>query len=111
MRLLVSAGVIFGVAYLSAGWLLQVEDFAAAIWAAAVLALLNVFVRPVVGLLSLPITIVTLGAFALVLNAVMIYVVAWIVPGVETAGFIQTVLAAIIISVASAFFAETLDKD
>lgn len=111
LRMLVSAVTIFGVAYLSDMWLLSVDDFMAALWAALVLSLLNAFVRPVLGLLSLPITIVTLGLFALVLNALMIYLVAWIVPGVETTGFIQTMLAALLISLVSAFFASAIDKE
>ncbi len=96
-------------AYLSGGWLLSVESFAAALWAALVLSIVNAVVRPVVGLLSLPITILTLGLFALVLNALMIYLVAWIVPGVATNGFFPTLLAAIIISLATAFLASALE--
>ena len=111
IRLGVSAAVIFGVAYLSGGWLLQVDDFVAALWAALVLSIINAVVRPILGLLSLPITILTLGLFALVLNAFMIYLVAWVVPGVETTGFIQTMLAAIIISLATAIISSAIDKD
>lgn len=110
LRMLVSAAVIFGVAYLSGGWLLGVEDFVAALWAAAVLSLLNALVRPVIGFLSLPITVLTLGLFALVLNALMLYLVAWVVPGVETTGFIQTMIAAVVISLVTAFFSAAIDK-
>ena len=102
IRLLITALVIFGVAYLSGGWLLSVENFVAAFWAALVLAIVNAVVRPVVGLLSLPITLLTFGLFALVLNAFMIYLVAWVVPGVATNGFFPTLLAAIVISISTA---------
>ena len=111
LRMLVSAAVIFGVAYLSGGWLLGVDDFVAALWAAVVLSLLNALVRPVIGLLSLPITVLTLGLFALVLNAFMIYIVAWVVPGVETTGFFQTLIAALLISIVSAFFSAAIDRE
>lgn len=111
LRMLVGAAVIFGVAYLSGGWLLQVEGFVAALWAAVVLAVVNAFVRPVVKILSLPITIVTLGLFALVVNALMIYLVAWVVPGVETTGFFPTVLAAIIIAAVTSLFTKAIDRD
>ena len=111
LRMLVSAAVIFGVAYLSGGWLLEVDTFVAALWAAVVLAVVNAFVRPVVKILSLPITIITLGLFALVVNAAMIYLVAWIVPGVYTTGFFPTVLAAIIISVVTSLFTTLIDND
>ncbi len=111
LRMLVSAAAIFGVAYLSGGWLLDVDSFTAALWAAAVLALLNAFVRPVLGFLSLPITVLTLGLFALVLNALMLYIVAWLVPGVEITGFFQTLIAAVLISVVSTFFSSAIDRD
>jgi putative membrane protein len=111
LRMVVSAAVIFGVAYLSGGWLLEVDGPVAALWAAIVLAVVNAFVRPVVKLLSLPITILTLGLFALVVNAAMIYLVAWIVPGVDTTGFFATVIAALIISAATSLFTRLIDKD
>ena len=107
-RLLISALVIFGVAYLSGGWLLSVDNFTAALWAALVLAVVNAVVRPIVGLLSLPITILTFGLFALVLNALMILLVAWVVPGVDTNGFFPTLLAAIIISISTAVLSSAL---
>lgn len=111
LRMVVSAAVIFGVAYLSDGWLLSVDGFVAALWAALVLAVVNAFVRPVVKILSLPITILTLGLFALVVNAAMIYLVAWVVPGVDTTGFLPTIVAAIIISVVTSLFTRLIDKD
>lgn len=111
LRMLVSAAVIFGVAYLSGGWLLEVDTFVAALWAAVVLAVVNAFVRPVVKILSLPITILTLGLFALVVNALMIYLVAWIVPGVDTTGFLPTMIAAVIISAVTSLFTAAIDRD
>ncbi|MFU8890558.1 MAG: phage holin family protein [Anaerosomatales bacterium] len=111
LRMVVSAAVIFGVAYLSGGWLLSVDSFVAALWAALVLAVVNAFVRPVVKVLSLPITLLTLGLFALVVNAAMIYLVAWVVPGVDTTGFFQTVLAAIVIAIVTSLFTAAIDKD
>ena len=111
LRMLVSAAVIFGVAYLSGGWLLEVDTFVAALWAAVVLAVVNAFVRPVVKILSLPITVLTLGLFALVVNALMIYLVAWIVPGVDTTGFLPTMIAAVIISAVTSLFTAAIDRD
>lgn len=103
IRMLISALALFGVAYVSDGTLLQVESFwPEAVIAALVLAVVNVTVKPIVSLFSLPITFITLGLFSIVINALMLYVVAWIVPGVETVGFWQTVLASIIIGLLSA---------
>lgn len=112
LRMLVSAAAIFGVAYLSGGWLLDVETFwPAAVIAALVLALVNAIVKPIVHIFSLPVTILTLGLFSLVINAAMLYLVAYFVDGVNTTGFIQTVLAALAISVVTSVGTKLLDKD
>lgn len=111
MRLLITAAVIFGVAYFSGGSLLAVDGAMAAFWAAVVLGLVNMFVKPIVSLLSLPITILTLGLFALVINALMLNIVAALVPGVSTVGFFQTLLAALLISFASSALTKITEKD
>ena len=65
------------------------------------LGVVNAFVRPLAFILTLPITIVTLGLFLLVLNAGMVALVAWIVPGFTIASFWTAVGAAIIVSIVS----------
>jgi putative membrane protein len=65
------------------------------------LGIINAFVRPVVVILTLPLTILTLGLFLLVVNAAMIGLVSVIVPGFHVHGLIPGVLAAIITGVAS----------
>jgi putative membrane protein len=69
--------------------------------AAAVLGLLNVIVRPILYLLTLPITIVTLGLFLLILNAVMLELTAWLVPGFDIDGFGWAIVGALLLSVIS----------
>jgi putative membrane protein len=69
--------------------------------AAIVLGVVNAFVRPLAFILTLPITIVTLGLFLLVLNAAMVGLVAWLVPGFQVAGFWTAVGAALIVSLVS----------
>lgn len=71
------------------------------ILAAIVLGVVNAFVRPLAFILTLPITIVTLGLFLLVLNAGMVAFVAWLVPGFEISGFWTAMGAAIIVSLVS----------
>jgi putative membrane protein len=111
-RMLISAAAVFGVAYLSDGKLLSVESFfPAAVFAALVLAVVNAVIKPVVHFFSLPVTIMSLGLFALVINAGMLYVVAWIVPGVDTTGFLATVAAALIISFANAIGTRVAEGD
>jgi putative membrane protein len=71
------------------------------ILAAIVLGVVNAVVRPLAFILTLPITVVTLGLFLLVLNAGMVGLVAWLVPGFEVSGFWTAVGAAVIVSLVS----------
>ena len=73
----------------------------ALIWAAIALGLINAFVRPVLVLLTLPLTILTLGLFLLLLNAGMLNLAGWFVDGFEVTGFWSAVFGAIVISVVS----------
>ena len=66
--------------------------------AALLLGIVNAFVRPVIVILTLPVTLLTLGLFLLVINALMILLVAWFLPGFMVAGFWSAVGAAIIVS-------------
>jgi putative membrane protein len=67
--------------------------------AALLLGVCNALVRPVLVLLTLPITVVTLGLFLLVVNAAVLGLVAWLVPGFSVAGFLPALLGSVIISI------------
>lgn len=69
--------------------------------AGLLLGLVNAFVRPVVTILTLPITLLTLGLFLLVVNAAMIGLVGWLIPGFEVDGLVPAILAAIVTGVVS----------
>ena len=71
--------------------------------AAAVLGLLNAIVRPILFVLTLPITVVTVGLFLLVLNAIMLELTAWLVPGFDIDGFGWAIVGALVLSVISLF--------
>lgn len=75
--------------------------------AAFLLGLVNAFVRPLLVILTLPLTIVTLGLFLLVVNGLMLMLVAWMLPGFALAGFWTAVLGAIV-SALAAWFASSL---
>jgi putative membrane protein len=77
------------------------ESAAKLIVAALMLGVVNAFVRPLAFILTLPLTVLTLGLFLLVLNAGMVALVAWIVPGFEISGFWTAVGTALIVSVVS----------
>lgn len=105
LRILVTGGVIFGIAFLLPEFI-EVTSVQAALAAALVLALVNVFIRPVVMLLTLPLNFMTLGLFTLVINALMLYITAYWVGGFALAGFWQAIFAAMLISVVSSFLAK-----
>ncbi len=69
--------------------------------AAAVLGLLNAIVRPILVVLTLPLTIVTLGLFLIILNAVMLELTAWLVQGFRIQSFGWAIAAAVILGLIS----------
>ena len=77
------------------------ESTAKLIVAGLMLGVVNAFVRPLAFILTLPLTVLTLGFFLLVLNAGMVALVAWIVPGFEISGFWTAVGTALIVSLVS----------
>ena len=77
------------------------DSTAKLIVAAIMLGIVNAIVRPLAFILTLPITVLTLGLFLLVLNAGMVALVAWVVPGFTISGFWTAVGAALIVSLVS----------
>ena len=71
--------------------------------AAAVLGLLNAIVKPILFVLTLPITVVTLGLFLLVLNAIMLELTAFLVRGFRIEGFLWAIVGALVLSIISLF--------
>ena len=80
---------------------IQIAGTGTLVAAALLLGIVNAVVRPLVLLFTLPITVLTLGLFLLVLNAGMVALVAWVVPGFTIAGFWTAVGTAIIVSLVS----------
>ena len=93
LRWLINAAALLLAAYLIPGF--AVSSFYAALIAALVLGLLNALIRPLLILLTLPITVLTLGLFTLVINAALILFMGTIVKGVAIAGFGPAFLAAL----------------
>jgi len=77
---------------------IQVDGAKAAVLAALLLGLINATLRPLLLILTLPLTLLTLGAFALVINGAMLALAARFVEGVHVAGFGSAVLGAIVVS-------------
>jgi putative membrane protein len=99
VRALVNAATIALAAALLPG--IRLEGAWPALLAGLVLGLVNALVRPVLVILTLPLTLLTLGLFLLVLNGLCLALTAWLVPGLDIDGFLAAVLGALVISVVS----------
>ena len=95
LRLIINALIILGLAYYLPG--IAVESFYAALIIALLLGLLNAVIRPILILLTLPVTILTLGLFTLVINALLFWFVSTVVKGFDVAGFGPAFLGALIL--------------
>jgi putative membrane protein len=93
---LLSAAALLAVAYLYSG--VAVTSFGAALLAAAVLGALNLVLRPVLILLTLPVTVLTLGLFLFVVNALMFWAAAGLLSGLDVRGFGAALLGSLIYS-------------
>lgn len=99
LRLLLNGVAVFLAAQVIPG--IGVSGPGAAIVAGVALGLVNAIVRPVLILLTLPATVITLGLFIFVVNAICLGLAAWFVPGFTISGFIPALIGALIISVIS----------
>ena len=98
-QLIVVAVLLFVVAKIVPG--IEVKSGGSALGAALVLGLVNALVRPLVVFLTLPITLLTLGLFLLVVNALMFMLAAAIVPGFSVKGLVPALLGSLLLSVFS----------
>jgi putative membrane protein len=96
LRLVVNAVAVFLAANLVPG--IHVTGPATAILAGLILGLVNAVIKPILFVLTLPFTILTLGLFIFVVNAICLALVAWLVPGFSIAGFGAAFLGALVIS-------------
>ena len=99
VRWLLLAAALLLVAHLSPG--VSVNSFGAALVAALVLGLLNILVRPLLVLLTLPVTVLTLGLFLFVINALMFWAAAGLLSGFHVDGFGSALVGSVIYSIAS----------
>ena len=96
---LINAAALFALPFLMSS--VTVTNVGAALVAALVLGLVNTLVRPILVLLTLPVTFLSLGLFLLVINALLFWAVAHFVDGFEVGGFWSAFIAAILYSIIS----------
>ncbi len=100
VRLIVRTLAVFFTAYLVPG--VDVDGFTTAIWVAVVLGLLNATVKPLLILLTLPLTIVSMGIFLLVINGIVVVLADRWIDGFALRDFTAAVVMSVVVSVLSA---------
>jgi len=95
-KIIVSSLAIFLAAWIMPG--VEVSSFPNAIWIAIVLALLNAFLKPLLILLTIPITVFTFGIFLLFINAIIILITSRLIPGFVVQGFFVAFIFSVLLS-------------
>jgi putative membrane protein len=91
--------------------LISVNTGSTLVVAVLVLSVLNAILKPVLILITLPINFMTLGLFTVVINTVLLKLTDSIVPGFEVGGFLNALLASVVISILSVLFGQIVDRD
>ena len=102
IKLLVNAIGVFAFGAILRG--VHVKSFGTSLIVAVLLAVINAIVRPIVVVLTLPVTIITLGLFLLVINALMVMLVDWIVDGLEIDSFWWALIFSVLMSLLNVIF-------
>jgi putative membrane protein len=103
-----SACALILVAHVAKG--VEVVSFTSALWAAFVIGLLNVFIKPVAVILTLPVTILSLGLFYFVINALLFWAAGSMLDGFNVAGFWAALMGSLIYSVCQLAIEAVLDR-
>lgn len=108
IRLLVTAAAAYGLSMILSG--VHMADFKTAIIFAIVLAVLNFIVKPLLVLLTLPITILTLGIFLFIINALIIMLADRFIDGIKVDGFFWALIFSLILSLVTSVINSLLEK-
>ncbi len=93
--------VVYALLIVFVSWIvpgIEVDNFVSAMLVCIILALINTFIKPLIQLITLPVTVLTLGLFSLVINALMLMLAGWIAPGFEVEGFLSALIGSILLS-------------
>lgn len=101
VRLAVNVLALLVVEYLVPGF--ELSGYQAAIVAAIIIGVVNTFIKPIVQLIALPISLLTLGISAFLINVALLWAVAYFVPGFEISSFVTAIVASILLSLVSWF--------
>ncbi|HNW96849.1 MAG TPA: phage holin family protein [Bacteroidales bacterium] len=109
VKIIITAFAVIITSYILPG--VKIDGFLTALIVAAVLSLLNIFIKPLLILLTIPITFYTFGLFLLVINAVIIIMTSSLVPGFKVDGFWWALAFSIILSVVRSLLESIDNKD
>lgn len=108
VKWLLSATALLAVAHLYSG--VEVQSFVAALVAALVIGLFNIFLRPLLILLTLPVTLLTLGLFLFIINALLFWAAAHVLEGFQVRGFAAALLGSLLYSVFGLLIDSALER-
>lgn len=108
VKWLLSAAALLAVAHLFSG--VQVASFTSALLAAAVIGLFNVVLRPLLVVLTFPVTLITLGLFLFVINALMFWAASGLLAGFQVSGFWAALVGSLIYSVLGVVIESALER-
>ena len=110
LRIVITAVVAFALSYILPG--IHIDSFWTALKVALVLAVLNFLLKPILVILTLPITLVTFGLFLFIINAIMVWFVGHLVSGFYIHSFLWALLFSLLLSLlTSMLYKETKDSD
>jgi putative membrane protein len=109
IKILITAVAAFVAAYFLPG--VEIADIKTTIIVAIVLAVLNTFLKPILVWLTIPITIITLGLFLLIINAIIVKLADYFINGFTVQGWLSAILFSLIVSVVSYVLDMIFDRD
>ncbi|PPK96840.1 putative membrane protein [Nonlabens xylanidelens] len=109
IKLLITAALVMGLAEILPG--IGITNYVSAILVALTLSILNFIVKPILVILTLPITIVTLGIFLLFINVIIIYLADWFVSGFTVTSLFWAFIFSLLLAAARSFLFKLLDKE
>lgn len=110
IKFLATAGALWLAAWIVPGIELS-DEIGTILWVALVFGIVNVFVKPIVKLLTLPMLLITLGLFAFVINAALLGLTAWLTDGLTVDGFWAALLGSLVISAAGFVTERVVEND
>ena len=109
IKLFISSIIVFALSYFLPG--VQVTNIMTALWVALVLGLLNTFLKPVLVLLTIPVTLFTLGLFLLVINAMIVLICDYFIPEFQVDGFVTALFFSILLSLSQSILNKIFVSD